>query len=126
MFEYGTSSTYDDRTSQRNLTATTNGQIVSERLTELLPGTTYHYRLIVHNRTRDNTSPDATFRTANECVVPKLTHKSVAGAKRVLRRAHCSLGRTVHRHSGLRRGRVVAQRPKPGTACAPALRSGSR
>jgi uncharacterized repeat protein (TIGR01451 family) len=82
MFDYGTTTTYDNDTSRRNLATTTSGQIVSERLTDLQPGTTYHYRLVVQNRTRSNMSPDATFRTLSECVVPKMTGKTVASARR--------------------------------------------
>ena len=45
------------------------------------------------------------------CVVPKLTNKTVAGARRALARSHCTLGK-VTRH---RNGRVRSQHPKAGS-----------
>ena len=53
---------------------------------------------------------------ARHCVVPKLKGKTLAASKRALRTAHCKLGKVTRRHSrSVRKGRVIAQRPKPGT-----------
>jgi hypothetical protein len=50
------------------------------------------------------------------CVVPKLRGKRLAAAKRLLKRAHCSLGKVTRKHSDrVKPGRVVATRLKPGT-----------
>ncbi len=49
------------------------------------------------------------------CVVPKLAGKTVAAARRALRRAGCTLGRTTKRRSTkVRAGRVVSSNPKRG------------
>jgi Invasin, domain 3/PASTA domain len=51
-----------------------------------------------------------------QCVVPKLAGKTVAAARRVLRRAGCTLGRTTRRTSTrVRSGRVISSKPKAGT-----------
>jgi hypothetical protein len=44
-FEYGTTIAYGQSTPERTLTSPT-AELVSERLTGLAPGTTYHYRLV--------------------------------------------------------------------------------
>jgi uncharacterized delta-60 repeat protein len=50
-----------------------------------------------------------------QCVVPKLVGKSLARAKNALRRAHCRTGKVSRRYSStVSKGRVLAQRPKPG------------
>ena len=53
---------------------------------------------------------------AVRCVVPRLKGRTVAKARTLLRRAHCALGRVSHAHSGMRRGLIVSQRPRAGTA----------
>ncbi len=57
----------------------------------------------------------ARFALAN-CVVPKVTGKTLAAAKRALAAHFCSAG-TVEQVSSttLRKGRVASQKPKPGT-----------
>jgi hypothetical protein len=46
------------------------------------------------------------------CVVPGLRGKTLAAARRALRRAHCRLGHvTRQRSSAVRRGRVIGSRP---------------
>jgi hypothetical protein len=50
------------------------------------------------------------------CVVPKLKGKKLKVAKRTVRGGNCSPGRIVRRHSAhVKRGRVIAQKPPPGT-----------
>jgi hypothetical protein len=52
----------------------------------------------------------------SSCVVPKLKGKKLKAAKRAIREGNCSPGRVVRRHSAVvRRGRVIAQKPAPGT-----------
>lgn len=49
------------------------------------------------------------------CVVPKLRGKTLAAAKRLLKRAHCKLGKVSRKASAKARpGRVLATRLKPG------------
>jgi serine/threonine-protein kinase len=48
-----------------------------------------------------------------QCVVPKLAGKTVSVARRALRRAGCTLGKTTKRTSTkVRSGRVISSRPK--------------
>jgi beta-lactam-binding protein with PASTA domain len=50
------------------------------------------------------------------CVVPAVVGKTLAAARAAIRRGHCRVGRIRHRHSALvPAGRVLSQRPKPGT-----------
>ena len=49
------------------------------------------------------------------CHVPKLKGKTVAGAKRLLARAHCRLAAIRSAYSRVRRGRILAQTPRAGT-----------
>jgi IPT/TIG domain/PASTA domain len=55
-------------------------------------------------------------RDQGRCTVPKLRGKRLAVARKLLGRAHCAVGR-VSRRKGAKpkTGKVVAQRPKPGT-----------
>jgi hypothetical protein len=50
-----------------------------------------------------------------KCIVPKLRGRRLKAAKRVIRRAHCRVGRIVRRHSKAERRRVIRQRPRPRT-----------
>ena len=53
------------------------------------------------------------------CVVPRLTGRLLASARRLLRKANCGVGRVTRRHSRRsRRGRVLSQRPAAGTRLA--------
>jgi Glucodextranase, domain B/PASTA domain len=50
------------------------------------------------------------------CVVPRLRGKTLTTAKRLLKRAHCRLGKVVHKASTrVKPGRIVATRFKAGT-----------
>jgi beta-lactam-binding protein with PASTA domain len=48
------------------------------------------------------------------CRVPNVIGEKVRRAKRKLVRAHCEVGRVIRRPSSRRRGRVIAERPRPG------------
>jgi F5/8 type C domain/PASTA domain len=49
------------------------------------------------------------------CTVPKLKRRTLRVARRLLNRAHCSLGKVRHARSRtVRRGLIVSQRPTPG------------
>jgi beta-lactam-binding protein with PASTA domain len=48
--------------------------------------------------------------------VPKVKGKRLRAAKRAIRRAHCSVGRVRRAFSSsVKRGRVISQKPHPGT-----------
>jgi hypothetical protein len=50
------------------------------------------------------------------CVVPKLRGKTLLAARQALKRRHCALGPLRRAYSRtIRRGRVISQRPAPGT-----------
>jgi hypothetical protein len=54
--------------------------------------------------------------TFSVCVVPKVKHKTLAEARRLIVAAHCSVGHVKHRYSRIKKGHVVWQRwAKPGT-----------
>ena len=53
---------------------------------------------------------------SSSCLVPKLKGKRLRAAKRVISQGNCRPGRIVRRYSDrVRRGRVIAQKPAPGT-----------
>jgi uncharacterized delta-60 repeat protein len=59
-------------------------------------------------------SVSATFNVL--CVVPKVKGKTLRAAKRALSRAHCSAGKVTKAFSAkVKKGRVISQRPRPGT-----------
>lgn len=54
-------------------------------------------------------------KAAVRCVVPKLKGKTLAGAKKSLKHAHCGLAKLVRHHSRtVRKGRVISQNHKAG------------
>ena len=56
-------------------------------------------------------SVKATF--AALCIVPKVTGKSLAAAKRAIKKAHCAVGKVTSVTSPKKNGKVVSQRPGP-------------
>ena len=60
----------------------------------------------------------ATFRA--KCVVPKLVGLTLKKAKARIKRAHCTVGKVTRKASAKRkRGKVLAQKPRPGRKLAP-------
>jgi uncharacterized repeat protein (TIGR02543 family) len=54
--------------------------------------------------------------TLRNCVVPKVTGKTLSAAKRALKTHFCSAGKIKHVFSSrVKKGRVALQKPKPGT-----------
>jgi beta-lactam-binding protein with PASTA domain len=51
---------------------------------------------------------------SGSCVVPHVVGKALRTAKKKLKASHCGLGKIKMVHSKAKKGRVVAQRPKPG------------
>ena len=62
-FEWGTSESYGNTTPVGNLASGTDPVAVSEELTGLTPGVTYHYQLVATNGTGTTTGPDQTLTT---------------------------------------------------------------
>jgi len=56
------------------------------------------------------------------CIVPRVVGKTLSAAKRMLRAAHCGVGKTTGAYSNLKQGRVVAQKPRAGKR----LKSGAK
>jgi len=48
------------------------------------------------------------------CIVPRVVGKTLSAAKRMLKAAHCGVGKTTRAYSKLKRGRVVAEKPRAG------------
>jgi uncharacterized delta-60 repeat protein len=66
-------------------------------------------------------SVSATFKAL--CIVPKLKGKKLRAAKRALKKAHCSVGKVTRVSSArVRKGRVIAPKPRPGKKLAPGAR----
>ena len=62
--EYGRTTGYGSHTRDSTMAAGTSAVAVSRRLTGLLPGTTYHYRLVATNSSGTAYGADRTFKTA--------------------------------------------------------------
>jgi uncharacterized repeat protein (TIGR01451 family) len=61
--------------------------------------------------------------TTTKCVVPKVKGKTLAAARKAIGRGHCAVGRVRLAYSAkVKRGRVVSQKPAPGTR----LRKGAK
>lgn len=65
---------------------------------------------------------DVTVKPDPNCVVPRLTGKTLAAAKRALKKAHCAIGKVTKRVSKKRPGRVISQSRRPGRK----LRNGAK
>jgi hypothetical protein len=62
---------------------------------------------------KEKRSATASFALKPACIVPRLKRTTLPTAKRRIRRAHCSPGKTTRRYSTIKKGRVVSQRPRP-------------
>jgi plastocyanin len=65
FFKWGTTASYGHETSTKSAGAGTTGVPVSETLTGLTQGTTYHFRLVAKNETGTAEGADQTFTTAS-------------------------------------------------------------
>jgi hypothetical protein len=73
-FEYGTNTSYGTRTSRTNASSSPGAQPVSVTVSNLTPGTTYHFRLVATNGSGTVAGSDATFTT----FAPTLTLSSTS------------------------------------------------
>ena len=62
-FQYGTTVAYGSATPQQTLDAGVSPQAVTAALSGLLPGATYHYRVVANNPDGNSTGTDRTFAT---------------------------------------------------------------
>jgi glucose/arabinose dehydrogenase len=69
-FQYGTSTSYSNTTTHRDGGSDSATKNVSERVTGLSPDTTYHFRACAQNADGSGCSPDATFRTGSDGLLP--------------------------------------------------------
>jgi hypothetical protein len=61
-------------------------------------------------------SPAGPVRALPRCIVPRVTGKSLASARRAIVRAHCKVGAVTRaRSTRVNKGHVISQRPRPGT-----------
>ena len=52
---------------------------------------------------------------ARQCVVPRVVGKKLAAAKARIRSSHCAVGKITRKHTAkAKRGKVIAQSPRPG------------
>ena len=49
------------------------------------------------------------------CIVPNVKGKTLAVAENALRQVHCKAGKVTKKYSRVKKGRVISQRPAPGT-----------
>jgi hypothetical protein len=63
-FQFGTTTAYGQQTNPQSAGSGSQGQAVSETLTGLRPGTTYHYRVIATNASATTVGGDGTFTTS--------------------------------------------------------------
>ncbi len=92
LFQYGTTTDYGNSTAAQPINPVTATLIVSARLDGLLPGTTYHFRIVARNANGTVTGADRTFTTTSQGTVPpppKIAVRSVsiAGASARVRLA---------------------------------------
>jgi plastocyanin len=130
-FEYGTSTAYGGETPHAALSSSD----VLATIAGLSPATLYHFRLVATNSGGRTDGADAVLSTAAappppappppqpsppppprppKCVVPNVRGKLLRTAKRAIVKAHCSVGRVRYARSKRKRGRVLAQSPRPG------------
>ena len=87
-FEYGTTTAYGSRTPTRGAGSGTQNVPVTEALTGLTPGTTYHYRLVATNADGTSRGADGVFTTLS-------TPAAVTGAVSNVTTTSARLGGTV-------------------------------
>jgi hypothetical protein len=77
-FQYGTSATYTSKTTAAQLAAGSTAVVVSAKLSNLKPSTTYHYRIVATSANGTGDGTDATFKTGLK-TGGKTGRKSIAG-----------------------------------------------
>ena len=75
---------------------------------------TYTFKCDVHPSIRGTLVVSTSAPPVPKCKVPRLVGKTLARARRMIRVAHCSVGRISRARSRRARGRVVSQKPRAG------------
>jgi hypothetical protein len=78
-FDYGPTTAYGSRSPNRNVGSGQQSVTISEALSNLTPGTTYHYRLVASNSAGTSTGSDATFATVPAVTLTQSGFRVVAG-----------------------------------------------
>ena len=78
-FDYGPTTAYGSKTPNRNAGSGQVAVDISEPLSGLMPGTTYHYRLVASNSAGTSTGSDATFATVPAVTLTQSGFRVVAG-----------------------------------------------
>src|SRR5205814_972816 len=72
-FDYGPSTSYGSKTAATSVGSGTTGTAVSATISGLVPGTTYHYRLVATNPSGTSDGADGTFTTSGSPVPAAVT-----------------------------------------------------
>jgi hypothetical protein len=82
---------------------------------QMLPSITLYSRILNYTPTVTASGGPAVGSVSARCVVPTLISRTLKAAKSLLRAADCRLGKvTTKATSRSRRGRILAEKPKPG------------
>jgi hypothetical protein len=76
-------------------------------------------RVTARNLAGSVSATSAAVKVKVECIVPALKGRKLAAAKSAIRAAHCKVGKVTKKKSAGKAGRVLSQRPTPGTRRAP-------
>jgi hypothetical protein len=94
-FQYGTDTTYALQSPAQYGGSATTSQPVTVSVTGLLPGTTYHVRLVAANSAGTGTGADVTFKTAGSAPAPGTPATVTSGAPTILNAHEALLTGTI-------------------------------
>lgn len=132
-FDWGLDAGYGFSSVEQATREATGGQTVDVTVTALVPGTTYHYRLVATDGSGASAAgADATFTTPSPpaphvgralpgrriCVVPNLLGVEFVAAQRLLASRGCRVGRLRRMRQPRRRRALIVFRQAPGEGTA--------
>ena len=135
--EVGPTSSYGSRSPTFDAGDGSEELLLAVEVSNLVAGTTYHYRFVASNAAGTTAGLDRTFVTLPgaspppppppvlpapsrprlvRCVVPNVRGKKVPAARTALKKRRCTAGKITRRYSAkVKKGRIVSQKPRPGT-----------